>query len=356
MSESLDTVIVGGGQAALALGFFLKQQGREFTILEAASETAAAWRRRWDSLTLFTPARHDSLPGRPFPGDPGRCPTRDEVVEYLTDYARDFDLPVELDNRVTRVSLRDGRWCVEVGERVIAASNVVVATGPFQTPRLPLGLSAQLPPRVQQLHSTEYQRPAEIRGETVLVVGGGNTGYQIAEELAADREVHLAIGSRQLPMPTHLLGRDVFSVLERLGAMRKTVDSPLGRRMKERETLVGYGPKAARRRGIAMHGRAASVSGDAVGFTDGSMVRPDAVIWATGFHRDHRFVDAPVFDDQGNVVQRRGVTPAAGLYFLGLPWMHTRGSALLGWVRHDAAHIAEHIAARTPVLGAMAAA
>jgi putative flavoprotein involved in K+ transport len=348
MPKAHDTVVVGAGQAGLAVGYHLARQGRDFTILDAAAEPAAAWRERWDSLTLFTPARYDSLPGLPFPGDPARYPTRDEVVEYLTGYAERFGLPVELGCRVRRVAPACDGWLVETGDRTIEARNVVVATGPFQVPRVPVALADRLDPSVQQRHSAGYRRPAAIDGATVLVVGGGNTGYQIAEELAGDgREVHLAVGGRQMPLPTRLLGRDIFTVLERIGAMRKPADSRIGRRLKGRESLVGYGPKVARRQGIALHGRAISAEGRTVTFADGGTVQPDAVVWATGFTRDHGFVEAPVFAG-GEVVQQRGVTEAPGLYFLGLPWMHTRGSALLGWVKDDAEHVAGHIAARAP--------
>jgi putative flavoprotein involved in K+ transport len=352
MTELRDTVIVGGGQAGLAAGYFLAQQGRDFVILDAGSAPAAAWRDRWDSLTLFTSARYDSLPGLPFPGDPDRYPHRDEVVDYLTRYAARFGLPVELGRRVERVRPAGCGWIVEAGERTICASNVVVATGAFQIPRVPAALAERLGPGVQQLHSAAYRRPEQIQGETVLVVGGGNTGYQIAEELAATRTVHLAIGTRQLPMPQRLAGRDIFAFLDRLGAMRKTADSRLGRRMKGRDTLVGYGPRAARRLGIALHGRAVGATPSSVEFADGGRVEPDAVVWATGFERDHGIVDAPVFDEGGEIVHERGVTTAPGLYFLGLPWMHTRGSALLGWVADDAGHIAGHIAQRAASVAA----
>ena len=355
MSEVRDTVIVGGGQAGLALGYFLGTQGRDFAILEAAAEPAAAWRGRWDSLTLFTSARYDNLPGLPFPGDPDRYPRRDEVIEYLAGYADRFELPVELNSRVSRISAADGAWMVEAG-KTIEARNVVIATGPFQLPRVPVALAELLAPEIQQMHSVDYRRPADMQGRTVLVVGGGNTGYQIAEELSATREVHLAIGTKQLPMPQRLFGRDIFTVLDRLGAMRKTVGSRMGKRMKERETLVGYGPKVARRRGIQLHDRVVGADASSLGFDNGTRLNPDAVIWATGFTNDHRFVEAPIFDERGHVIHERGVTSAAGIYFIGLPWMHTRGSALLGWVKDDAEHIADQIAAHPTAAQRMATA
>src|SRR3954452_10470042 len=137
MTEHRDVLVVGGGQAGLALGYFLARQGRSFTILDAASQPAAAWRGRWDSLRLFTPARFDSLPGRPFPGDPDAYPGRDEVVAYLTDYARDLELPVALNSRVRAVRAADGGYQVELDDRAIGAEQVVIATGPWQVPVVP---------------------------------------------------------------------------------------------------------------------------------------------------------------------------------------------------------------------------
>jgi putative flavoprotein involved in K+ transport len=344
MSERREVIVVGGGQAGLAIGYLLAQQGRDFTILEAADTPAAAWRDRWDSLRLFTPVCYDSLPGRSFPGDPDSYPGRDDVVAYLADYARDFELPVELGSRVRAVRRGDGGYRVELDGRSHDAEQVVIATGPFQVPRVP-AIAERLDSGVTQFHSTRYRTPQDVPAGPVLVVGGGNTGYQIAEELARTHEVHLSIGSRQTPLPQRLFGRDLFRYLEAIGLMRKTVESRIGQRMRHRDTLIGSSPRAARRRhGIQLHGRTEDVSGSGVRFSDGSRVSPASVIWATGFEVDHSFVQLPVFDADGRLVHRRGVTAAPGLYFLGQTWQHTRGSALLGWVKDDAAFIADQIA------------
>jgi FtsP/CotA-like multicopper oxidase with cupredoxin domain/cation diffusion facilitator CzcD-associated flavoprotein CzcO len=338
-----DVIVVGGGQAGLAIGYFLAQQGRDFTILEAAAEPAAAWRERWDSLQLFTPARYDSLPGLAFPGDPDRYPGRDEVVHYLIDYARHFDLPVQLGRPVRAIRRSGGAYLVELDDRGYEADQVVVATGPFQVPFVP-AIAERLDPEVLQLHSTEYRSPDAIPNGPVLVVGGGNTGFQIAEELAGSHEVHLSIGSRQTPLPQRILGRDLFWYLEATGLLRKTTASRIGRRMEGRDTLIGSSPRAIRRRhGVRLHGRAVDAGGARVGFGDGTKLDVGAVIWATGFRVDHSWVDAPVFDEAGRLVHRRGVTDSPGLYFLGLSWQHTRGSALLGWVGDDAEYIARQI-------------
>src|SRR5215208_2144629 len=344
----LDVVVVGAGQAGLAMGYFLREQGRKFTILDAAAEPAAAWRGRWDSLRLFTPARYDSLPGRDFPAaSADEYPGRDAVVAYLTHYARDFALSVELDSSVQAVSPGERGFHVELEDRVYETEQVVIATGPFQVPRMP-AIAGQLDAGVTQMHSTDYRNPDVLPPGTVLVVGGGNTGFQIAEELAAtsDREVHLSIGTRQMPLPQRILGRDLFRYLDATGLMRTTSTSRIGKRMKDRETLVGSSPRAARRRhGIHVHARTVDVSGSTVAFHDGTQLDVDAVIWATGFALDHSWVHAPVFDASDDLLHQRGVTPTEGLYFLGMPWQHTRGSALLGWVKDDARYLAERIAA-----------
>jgi len=338
-----EVIVVGGGQAGLAIGYFLAQQGRDFKILEAEPEPAAAWRQRWDSLKLFTPVRHSSLPGFAFPGDPGSYPTRDHVVEYLTDYARHFDLPVELNSRVRSLRRTDGAYLIETDDRSYEADQVVVATGPFQVPFVP-AIADQLAQGVVHLHSTSYRAPADIPQGRVLVVGGGNTGFQIAEELSASREVHLAIGSRQTPLPQRILGRDIFWYLDATGLIRKPRESRVGRRLEGRDTLIGSRPRKLRRRhGVALHPRAVGASGSTVTFDDGASVEFEAVIWATGFRPDHSWIDAEIFDDRGRVAHRRGVTAATGLYVLGLSWQHTRGSALIGWVGDDARYLAEHI-------------
>jgi putative flavoprotein involved in K+ transport len=343
-SERCDVIVVGGGQAGLAIGYFLARQGRDFAILEAATEPAPAWRERWDSLKLFTPARYDALPGLAFPGDPDRYPRRDEVVAYLTDYVRHFDLPVQLDSPVRAIRRNGGAYLVELGDRTYEADQVVVATGPFQVPFVP-PIAERLDPALVQLHSTDYRSPDTVPDGPVLVVGGGNTGFQIAEELSGSREVHLSIGSRQTPLPQRILGRDLFWYLEATGLIRKTTSSRIGRRMEGRDTLIGSTPRAIRRRhGVRLHGRAVDAAGTTVGFSDGTKLDVEAVIWATGFRVDHSWVEVPaLFDDAGRLIHRRGVTDSPGLYFLGLTWQHTRGSALLGWVKDDAEHIAHQI-------------
>ena len=344
-TERRDAIVVGGGQAGLAIGYYLAEQGRDFSILEAAAQPAAAWRDRWDSLRLFTPARYDSLPGKRFPGDPDSYPGRDDVVAYLTDYARDFDLPVELNSPVRSVKPNEDSYLVELDGRAYEADQVVIATGPFQVARIP-AIASQLHDAVVHFHSSDYRTPSALPPGPVLAVGGGNTGFQIAEELSATHEVHLSTGTRQTPLPQRLFGRDLFTFLDKTGLMAKTVDSRLGQRLKDRDTLIGSRPRSLQRKhGVTLRPRATAAAGDSVSFEDGTTLGVSSVIWATGFELDHSFVHAPVFGEQGQLIHRRGVTESPGLYFLGVPWLHTRGSALLGFIKDDAQYLAERIRA-----------
>jgi putative flavoprotein involved in K+ transport len=343
-SPHLDLVVIGAGQAGLAMGYFLARQGRRFTILEGRESVGSAWRDRWDSLVLFTPRRYDALPGLPFTGDPDGYPGRDEVISYLEQYAETFELSIEFNSPVRAVTRSHDTFVIELPNRRIEADQVVVATGPFQVPNTP-ALAGQLAPEVFQMHSAGYRRPGDVPQGEVVVVGGGNTGFQIAKELSASNRVNLAIGSRQTPLPQRLLGRDLFWWLTKLGVLKKTVDTRIGRRARNRDTLIGSSPRELKRNyGVELKPRVVAASGRKLSFADGSELEVDAVIWATGYRPDHSWIEAAVVDPDGSVRHRRGVTDVPGLYFLGLPWQHTRGSALLGWVKDDAEFIAAQLA------------
>src|SRR4051812_19346119 len=334
-----DVAVVGAGQAGLAIGHALAEQKKRFVILEAAASLGSAWRDRGASLVLFPPRRYAALPGLAFPGDAEGHPTRDEVASYLERYAERFESPVELSTPVRSLRKDAEGFVLDAAGLAIRADAVVVATGPFQAPIVP-AFARSLAAEVFQTHSAGYRRPADVPEGRVLVVGGGNTGFQIAKELAGSREVHLAIGSRQTPLPQRLLGRDLFWWLSKLGLLSKSVDSRLGRRARGRDTLVGSSRRDLKRHGVAVRPRAVGADGRIVRFADGSELEVDAVIWATGYRPDHSWIDLPIHDGDGRLRHRRGVSDVPGLYFLGLSWQHTRGSALLGFLADDAAFVA----------------
>jgi putative flavoprotein involved in K+ transport len=345
--ERFHVAVIGAGQAGLAIGYFLASENCRFVILERAAEIGPAWRERWDSLRLFTPRRFSGLPGFPFPGDPDGYPTRDEVIAYLDRYALTFQLPIEVNSGVKKLDRgADELFRLELEDgRTIAAKQVVVATGPFQTPYVPR-VGEKLSEEVEQTHAVGYRRPEDVPVGTVLVVGGGNTGFQIAKELSATHTIVLSVGSRQTPLPQRLLGRDLFWWLTKARILDKNLDSRLGRKLSTRETLIGSSPRELRRRyGVELKPRVVDAHGRTVRFEDGSEFKVDAVVWSTGYRSDYSWITLPILDGDGHLRHRRGATDVPGLYFLGLSWQYTRGSALIGWVKEDAAYLTAQIAA-----------
>jgi len=338
-------MVVGGSRAGLAMSWHLARQNLRFVVLEAGPEIGHTWSSRWDSLRLFTPAEYDGLPGMPFPGPPDTYPAKDPVARYLKAYAATFDLPVRLNAGVTALSRTAEGFEARTESGVFRARQVVVATGPFQVPYMPPA-AQRLDGSVTQLHSAAYRNPQALPPGPVLVVGGGNSGFQIAEELAATRQVDLSIATKLPRLPQRLAGKDLFWWLTRLGALRVTVESRLGRRMSSRDFVIGSSRRRLQAAGVRLRPAVAGAEGRTVRFTDGSSLDAGIVIWATGYRPDYSWIGIPGVTRDGQVVHRRGVTEVPGLYVLGLSWQHTRGSALLGFVHEDAAYLAGRITGR----------
>jgi putative flavoprotein involved in K+ transport len=342
--EHVDVLVIGAGQAGLAAGQQLREQGvSSLLLLDAGPAIGHVWRSRWDSLRLFTPSEYDGLPGLPFPAAAGRYPTKDQVANYLRDYAVAFELPVRLNTRVTRLSKTGDTFLAETSTGPLTARQVVIATGPFQTPAVPR-IAGGLAADVVQLHSADYRNPDQLPAGPVLVVGAGNSGRQIATELATTRPVTVAVGHQAPMLPQRVLGRDLFWWLTRLGVISATADSRLARRLRKSGDLVigtRWGDLA--RLGVRVCPRLVSVGSRTATFSDASTTDVASVVWATGFRTDYSWLDIPGAVVDGAVPHQRGITAVAGLSILGLPWLHTRGSALLGFVKDDASWIAGHV-------------
>jgi putative flavoprotein involved in K+ transport len=262
--QRLDVVVVGGSQAGLAMAWHLAQQGLRFVVLEAAPELGHTWRSRWDSLKLFTPAQYDALPGMAFPAPADTYPTKDPVADYLQAYAAAFDLPIRLNARVTDLRRVGDDFEVRAAGAIYRAGQLVVATGPFQVPFVPPP-AGTLDASVTQVHSADYRNPQSLLEGPVLVVGGGNSGFQIAEELAATRPVDLSIATKYPMLPQRLTGRDLFWWLTRLGVMRVTAGSRLGRRVQARgEFIIGTNRRRLERAGVRFRPRLVDAEGGAV--------------------------------------------------------------------------------------------
>src|SRR4051794_36443381 len=349
----LDVLVIGAGQAGLSMPWLLARRGTRYLVIDAAADIGHSWRTRWDSLKLFTSARYDGLPGEEFPGAPDSYPGKDQVADYLAGYAHRHPLPTLPDPRVSRLVPSAGGLEAHPPRGVVSARRVVVATGAFHVPFLP---SIDGSFSVPAMHSWQYRRPSDLPQGRALVVGGANSGLQIAEDLVRDREVVLASGTNPPAVPQRPLGRDLFWWLTRLGLMNKGADSRLAKRMRARGDLViGTRRKDLRDAGVDFRPRLVHASGRTATFADGTAVDVDAVVWATGFRPDYTWIDAPELTDEAGMPRHAGGRSLAvpGLWFLGLPWQRTRGSALLGFVQRDAAHLDSDMFERVPVGGAV---
>jgi putative flavoprotein involved in K+ transport len=346
-NEPLDVLVIGGGQAGLVMGYHLSKRGKRFQIVDSGADVGQTWRRRWDSLKLFTAAQYDHLPGMAFPAPHDTYPGKDDVADFLQAYATKFELPVVLKTKVTSLRLINELYEVETDQGHIQAHNVVIATGPFQSPLIP-PMAKNLDPDVFQIHSIDYRRPDSIPSGRVLVVGAANTGCQIALELSATHEVEISAGQYLPTIPQRPLGHDVWWWATLVGITRITFGSRLGKRLSTRDQVIGGGQRELKRNGVMVRDRASDVAGRSVTFADGASSEHDTVLWATGFTTDHSWIEiSQVKDAQGCIQHVRGVTAMPGLYVLGLTWQHTRTSALLGWVTNDAEFLAEHIGSRS---------
>jgi putative flavoprotein involved in K+ transport len=354
MSEQVETLIVGSGQAGLAVGYHLARLGRSFVILDANHRTGDSWRNRWDSLQLFTPAYLSDLPGLEFPGPRSRCPTKDEMADYLEAYAVRFDLPVRRGLRVDSVAKDASRFTVSAGDHRFQTDNVVLATGGYQAAYVP-GFAGEMDASIRQLHSSDYRRPSQLRDGDVLVVGAANSGAEIALEVSATHRTWLS-GRHPGSEPTRpgsrvdqLLTPPFWFFLSRVGS----VTNPIGRRLRPRMvgTTLALGrtkPKDLDAAGVVRLPRTVAVQNGRPIMDDGRIVDVANVVWCTGYRPAFDWIHLDVFDADGQPVHDRGVTAEPGLYFIGLFFLATLASSLVGGVARDAEHIARTIAQGLP--------
>ena len=348
--ERYDTVIVGGGQAGLATGYHLARAGRSFAILDAFDRVGDAWRNRWNSLRLFTPAKYDGLPGWAFPAGQNPFPTKDEMAGYLEAYVQRFGLPVRNGVRIERLSHEGDGFVLSAAGRRFQADRVVVATGAYRRAQHARA-GRELDPRIVQLHSSDYRGPEQLADGGALVVGAGNSGAEIAFELSRSR-------------PTLLAGRDVGEIPVQHGSKRARVVLPVmrfvGHRVLTVRTPIGrkVGPKLALgatpliriktadlvEAGVERVPRVAGVENGLPVLADGRVVDVPNIVWCTGFTQDFSWIDLPVFGEDGRPRHRRGVAESVpGLYFVGLPFQYSVTSDVLPGVGRDARFVARHI-------------
>jgi putative flavoprotein involved in K+ transport len=352
--EYVETIVVGGGQAGLSVGYHLAQHALPFVILEASERIGDSWRKRWDSLRLFTPARYDGLAGMPFPAPAYSFPTKDEMADYLESYASRMELPIRTGLRVDELSRNGSRFELTSGELRFEAENVVVAMASHQTPWMP-PFATELDPDIVQLHAIGYRNPSQLRDGGVLVVGAGNSGAEIALDAASGH-------------PTWLSGRDTGHVPFRIeGTVARfiipilfpivfhrllTVMTPIGRKMRMRilshhgMPLVRIKPRDIVAAGIGRVPRVVGVQGGLPMLEDGRVLDVASVVWCTGFRTDFSWIDLPIFEEGGPMHQRGVIATEPGLYFVGLDFLYAASSGMVQGVGRDAEYVVEIIASR----------
>jgi putative flavoprotein involved in K+ transport len=353
-SEYVETLVIGGGQSGLTMGYHLSRRGLPYAIIDANHRIGDAWRNRWDSLRLFTPNRLNGLPGMPFPGGyHWGFPSKDEMADYLESYARRFDIHVETGVRVERLSREGDRFEATAGNRRFEADNVVVAMSSWQEPRIP-EFASELDPSIVQLHVAEYRNPGQLQEGGVLVVGAGNSGAEVANELARTHDVWLSgPDTGNIPFrPESVAARILMPIIGRIIFHRVlTTSTPIGRKVRPKwvstgEPLLRVKPKDLAAAGVERVPRVTGVQHGQPQLEDGRRIDVANVVWCTGFHPGFSWIDLPVLGPQGPVQHRGIVKSEPGLYFLGLKFLYSVSSEQIHGVGRDAAHIADAIAAR----------
>ncbi|HEU5347405.1 MAG TPA: NAD(P)-binding domain-containing protein [Ktedonobacterales bacterium] len=362
-AQTYDTIVIGGGQAGLATGYFLKRHQRDFIILDANERIGDAWRNRWDSLRMFTYARFDGLAGMPFPAPAYAFPTKDEMADYLEAYAARFELPVRTSVVVDRLTRQGERFEVTAGDMRFEAKHVVVAMSNHQKPRLPSFASA-LDSSIVQLHSSEYRNPSQLRAGGILVVGAGNSGAEIALELARSHAVWLSgrdtghIPIRIERRATQILVMPLFrAVFHHV----LTVDTPIGRKLRPKFTsggdpLIRIKPRDLVKAGIERVPRAAGVRDGLPVLDDGRVLAVTNVIWCTGYHPGFSWIELPILAGDVPIHERGIVTSEPGLYFVGLEFLYAKSSVMVHGVSRDAERVVNAIAMEAGGVPALAGA
>jgi len=343
---ALDVLVIGAGQAGLAIAYHLRAAGARFGLIERNQRIGDSWRQRYDSLSLFTPRSYSHLPGLLLDGDQDGYPTRDEIADYFARYAAHFDIPVRLGTEVVTLERHGAGFLAALDDgTTVDARAVVVAAGAFQVPAVP-GIASELAPSVRQLTPLSYRNPSSDPAGVELVVGDGATGRQIALELAGSHRVVLATGKKRSLAPQRVLGRSIFWWLDLLGLLRITGDSRLGRRLRARDTLPrrDLADRHLRKAGVDLVPRLTAFDQACAIFSDGQTRDVGSVIWAAGYRDDStwlRIIDA--VDASGSFLETRGASPVPGLFFVGRPWLMTQSSALVTGVGADARSIVTRV-------------
>lgn len=342
-----EVLIIGAGQAGIAMSYQLKQKGIENHLMVDIYDCIGdVWRFRYQSLVLFTPRLYSALPGLKMKGNPNSYPTKNEMANYLEEYVAYFDLPHKMNTMVRRIEKKNGHFNIHTENETFQSKRVIIASGAFQEKFIPPVIK-NIDETISHIHSSLYTKPDVLRNGSVLVVGGGNSGAQIAVELSANREeVILAMSHQPKFLPLQILGKSIFYWLEKLQLLYAGTNTIRGRWFRKRnDPIFGKDLKQRiKKQRIKLKPRVTEVNRNQVTFSDGSKLKVSQIIWATGFVPSYDMIRINgAIDERGEPIHQRGISPIGGLYYIGLPWQHSRGSALVCGVGRDAMFLADEL-------------
>ncbi|WP_417800411.1 flavin-containing monooxygenase [Tenacibaculum sp.] len=343
----LDFVIIGGAQAGLSMAYHLKKMEKSFIVVDGEEEIGASWLNRWDSLKLFTPTEYNHLPGLKFNAPKGHYPSKYEVSNYFKSYVKKFDIPVQLNTLVTSVKKSAKGFHALYNEGALVAKNVIVATGPFHIPYTP-PCHTKLSDEVLQMHSNYYKNSEQLQEGDVLVVGGGDSGYQILDEISKDKKsktVYFSGTTKVKTLPQQFLGKTLWWWFSLIGFLKFNKYSWIGKKISTSlQPVIGTDVKEIlSRENVVTVGRTKDALDNEVVFENKKVTSIKNIIWATGYRPNFKWIEGLELDADNYPKNYRGVSNIEGLYFIGLPWMYTRGSATLGGVSKDASYLADII-------------
>lgn len=341
----MDFVIIGGAQAGLSMGYYLKKAGYSFLIIDKEDEIGASWLNRWDSLRLFTPSEFNNLPGLDFPAKKGHYPSKTEVADYFKKYAKTFNFPLQLNTLVTRIAKEKGIFKIETSKGKLESNNVIVATGPFHIPYTP-PFYKKINTDIVQIHSNFYKNPEQLQEGPTMVVGAGDSGFQILDEISETKRITYFSGTTDVKvLPQEILGKTLWWWFTKTGFLSFSRNSWLGKKIsKSRQPIIGTDVKGIlKRKNVIPVGKSLDAEDAKIVTETETLNDVRNIVWATGYRPNFDWIEGLQTTKDGYPKHKRGISSIKGLYFIGLPWLHTRGSATLGGIKKDAEFLAKAI-------------
>ena len=348
----LDFVIVGGAQAGLSMAYYLNQLGKTYIIVDKEDEIGASWLNRWDSLKLFTPSEFNNLPGMDFPAKKGYYPTKKDVAEYFKKYVAEFNIEVRLNTLIEQITKEEDIFILKYKNGELKSRNVVIATGPFHIPYTP-SFSKNISEAVFQIHSNYYKNPKQLQEGPAMVVGAGDSGFQILDEISQTNRITYFSGATDVRvLPQEILGKTLWWWFTKIGFLSFSRKTWLCKKLSQsKQPIIGTDVKSIlKRKNVIPVGKTKNAK-DKIVITENRKIEDlKNIVWATGYRPNFSWIEGLELTKDGYPKHQRGISNIEGLYFIGLPWLHTRGSATLGGIKKDTEYLANYIEAEEKIL------